>query len=224
MRLACASCGRCATRFATPKGSGAASRPARQHDSQRRAHAASALAQERAERGISIAKQGLVVGSSHAHQGAGGVTAPRRIVSTPTGLARRVRPPGRTRTDNKPEPQAKCTSRLAKRIDFSIQNEFVASASRQPRRSLHAHNRRDLARRSALSKPLDPPPHPFGCHEARRAGRSGPASGVEGPGARSYPKGSEHARPLNDAPKQGAANEREGCVSTNVRKFPVGFA
>jgi hypothetical protein len=60
--------------------------------------------QEREARGVAIAKQGLVVGWSHALTGAGAVTAPRRIATTTTGLGRRVRPLGRTRTDNKPGP------------------------------------------------------------------------------------------------------------------------
>src|SRR6185369_16149406 len=43
-------------------------------------------------------------------QGARAVTAPRRIGTAPTGLARRVRPLGRTRTDNKREPSKRSLS------------------------------------------------------------------------------------------------------------------
>jgi len=46
---------------------------------ERSAHAASGPVQERDARAVSTAEQGLVVGSSHATQGAGAVTAPRRI-------------------------------------------------------------------------------------------------------------------------------------------------
>ncbi len=122
--------------------------------------------------------RGLVVGSSHAPNSAGAVTASRCAATHAPGLARRVRP-------------------LAGL-------EPTTSPSRRTRwKSCDAYAQRP--RREARS---DPPP---------RAARSGAASGVEGPGARSAWKA--RARP-------GALRrERQGAAlgSTAIR-FALGSA
>ena len=60
--------------------------------SERAAHRASALREDRRALAASRRKRGLVVGSSHAPKGAGAVTAPDLSRLIETGLARRVRP------------------------------------------------------------------------------------------------------------------------------------
>ena len=61
--------------------------------SERRAHAASALVQERRPRCISIAKQGLLWVRVMPTHGAGAVTAPRLVAHPATGWARGVASP-----------------------------------------------------------------------------------------------------------------------------------